>query len=100
MKCKVISQLKGYFTSAYLFLEGQTIQMAYDGDNLYKSTDIIDVKDNNIDIVLRVNGLNGTAWTLELNISNYEDSTYKKEYSENGKIEKNQTSLLNTTVKL
>ena len=100
MLYRVESTLEAYVTSAYLFLEGDTIQLSYDGESTYRSTDFLEIDDGTLDVVLRVYGLNGTGWTFKLAITRPGYDGYKKEYEKQGHIIRNQTDLLKEDVNL
>ncbi len=100
MKHKVISQLEACVTSAGLELEGKRVGMSYDGDKAYKSTDYFEIDDAKLDVVLRVVGLNGTAWKLTLDVTRDDDASYEKTYKRKGEITRNQTDFFKKTVSL
>ena len=100
MKYKVVSNLTTYSYSVYLELEGHSISMSYDGNNKYQSTDVFEVSDGNMDFFIRVNGLNGTAWSLEMVITAMADPTYKKEYKKAGAISDRGTDNFSDLIKL
>ena len=100
MKYRVTSTLEGYFTSVYLFLEGKPIHMSYNGENTYRSTDYLEVEDENLDVVMRVYGLNGTAWALKISVTRDDSPSYSKKFEPKGEIRKNQTDLLTEQVSL
>jgi hypothetical protein len=100
MKYRITSELEGYVTSAYLFLEGQPVHMSYDGKKTYRSTDYLEVDDDNLDVVMRVYGLNGTDWTLKIVVTRDDNPPYRKELESKGEIRKKQTALLTKQVSL
>lgn len=92
MKYKVETIVTTYSFSVYLELENNPISLSYDGNNTYKSTDIIEC-DNELDMFMRVNGLNGTDWELKVTVTKNEDPGYKKELKDKkGTITNNQTA--------
>ena len=97
MKIRVRSELKGYLTSAYVFLEGQSIHMTHDGEQMYQSTDSLEVEDA-LDVTVRVYGLNGTDWMLTVTVSNDGGELCNRKFSRC--IENNQTDLLVVTIPL
>ena len=100
MKYRITSELEGYFTSVYLLLEGKSIHMSYDGEKTYRSTDYVEVVDDNLDVMMRVYGLNGTAWVLRIAVTRDDSPSYRKEFENKGEIRKNQTDLLTKQVSL
>jgi hypothetical protein len=100
MRYRVTSRFEGYVTSAYLFLEGFPIHMSYDGKKTYRSTDYLEIDDDALDVVLRVYGLNGTAWTLAVTVTRDGVPSFKKELTHTGEILKKQTGLLTTYISL
>jgi hypothetical protein len=99
MKYRITSELQGFVTSAYLFLEGQAIHMSYDGKQTYTSTDYLEV-DDELDVVMRVYGLNGTAWTLKITATRDDSPPYRKEFERTGEIARKQTALLTEQISL
>src|SRR5688572_11037513 len=79
MKYQIVSTVTGTFFPKGVrhFLEDMEIGLAYDGDATHRSTDVVDVTAK-LDVVCRVNGWNGTPWTLTLEVSRSDDPEYKK----------------------
>jgi hypothetical protein len=100
VKYKVFSNLTTYSYSVYLELDGHAISMSYDGNSKYQSTDFFEISDGNIDFFIRVNGLNGTAWNLELVITSMSDPAYKKEYKQSRAINDRGTDNFSDLIKL
>lgn len=61
---KVETVVVGYLFGAQVSLEGQATQLAYDGDKTRKSTDVIEIKDNELEIVFHGVGVATTEWQL------------------------------------
>lgn len=100
MQYRITSQFEGYVTSLYLFLEGQPIHMSYDGEKTFKSTDYIESSDATIDVVMRIYGLNGTGWSLNVTVNRDDMPSYEKKLEEKGQIKKKQTDLLQKEIEL
>ncbi len=78
----------------FLFLESKRIYPAYDGDETYRSTEILDILDDKLDVTMRVVGVNNSAWKIKLAITKPDDEGFGEiTYEESGKIKKNQTHL-------
>lgn len=99
MKYRAETIITTYSFSVYFELEDIPISLSYDGSNTYKSTDIIE-SDNELDVFMRVNGLNGTDWEIKVTVTKGDNSEYKKELNKKGKISNNQTSRVGYKLKL
>ncbi|MEP1633834.1 MAG: hypothetical protein ABJI60_15225 [Kangiellaceae bacterium] len=97
---KLESTLTSYSYSVYLALEGNDISLSYDGNEKYKSSDLVDIGDSELDVFLRVNGMNGTDWSILILVTKPSDSTYKEEYKKSGEIESRGTIVLSEKFKL
>lgn len=96
MKFKVFVEVKTYATSIFVQLEGDKIGLAYDGDNLWKATKIIEVNDGVLDVVFQCNGMNGTDWEIALTLNDDKKPIFQKK----GTIIKKNYSLINKAIPL
>ena len=62
---KITSMVKGDLFSALLLLEGEPVDLNYNGSDTYMSTNTIDVV-GRLNVVCIVRGLVGTEWKLTL----------------------------------
>ncbi len=85
----------------FLFLESKRIYPAYDGDETYRSTEILDILDDKLDVTMRVVGVNNTAWKIKLAITKSDDEKFGQiTYEKSGRIKKNQTHLHKAEISL
>src|ERR1044072_1761300 len=66
-KIKIETVVVGFLFDAQVWLEGQETKLAYDGNDTRKSTDIVDVNDNELNITFHAVGVAGTDWHLTIN---------------------------------
>jgi hypothetical protein len=64
-KHQITSTITGDLFSVLLLLEGEPIDLNYNGANMYSSTNTVEVI-GRLNIVCIVRGLVGTEWTLKL----------------------------------
>ncbi len=96
MKYKVVIEVKTYATSTFVQLEGYKVSLAYNGNDLWKATKVIDVTDGVLDVVFQCNGLNGTDWGIALMLNNDKKPILEK----NGTIMKKNYSLIIESIPL
>lgn len=79
MMYKIVSTVTGTFFPKGVrhFLEDLEIDLVSDGGSTRHSTDVVDVT-GKLDVVCRVNGWNGTKWTLTLDVTRPDDPGYQK----------------------
>lgn len=100
MKYRVETTVTTYAFSVYLELEKNSISMSYDGSSSYKSTDIIEA-DTELNVFMRINGLNGSSWELKVIVMKDDDAEFKKELKDiKGIINSNQTVSIEKKLKL
>ena len=63
---KVETVVVGYVFDAQVSLEGQQTQLAYDGDKTRRSTDVVEVNDNELEITFHAVGVAKTEWNLTI----------------------------------
>lgn len=63
---KIRSEVAGFLLNVQLWLEGHEIGLSYDGDKAYQSTDVIDVKDGKLNILLHLQAVSGTDWAFAI----------------------------------
>jgi len=77
---KVETVVVGYLFDAQVTLEGQETQLAYDGDKTRRSTDIIEINDNELEIAFHGVGVAGTEWQLTITqLEPVERTLYERE---------------------
>jgi hypothetical protein len=99
---RVQSTIDGVFTSTDLVLEGKDIQLSYDGDHTYKSTDLFDLRDT-ITLQWVGRGLSFQEWTITLDVSKQKsDGSFakSKSWSEDGQIPQGGSSGLHREIPL
>ncbi|SRR5258705_1993967 len=96
-KLKIETQVVGYLFDAQVWLEGQETKLAYDGDKTRKSTDVIEVNDDELNLTFHGVGIAGTDWELTI-IELHPDK--KELYKRKGAIKSTGHSLIMDSVKL
>ena len=96
-KIKLETLVVGFLFDAQVWLEGQETKLSYDGDKTRKSTDVIDVSDNELNITFHGVGVAGTEWELTINEL---EPDKKQLYDRKGSIKSTGHSLVMDSVKL
>jgi hypothetical protein len=96
-KIKLETVVVGYLFDAQVWLQDQETKLAYDGDKTRKSTDVVTVNDNQLDITFHGVGVAGTEWLLV--VTQLEPSE-KTLYERNGAIKSTGHSLVMDSVML
>lgn len=79
-KLKLETVVVGYLFDAQVLLEGKETKLAYDGDKTRRSTDVIEVNDNQLEITFHGVGVAGTEWLLVVTqLEPTEKTLYKRE---------------------
>ncbi len=76
----IISTVTGVLTEVRLGLEGRGINLASNGDEVFRSKDTIDVE-GKLGIALFVRGIRGTAWSIKLACADAPDKPF---FEDNG----------------
>ena len=82
-------------TSVYLESEGTVIELESTDGKTWTAVRELDI-DDTLDIVFKVRGLNGTAWSISVTI----DDGYRPILKESGTITENNYSLLKKSIPL
>ena len=96
-KIKIETVVIGFLFDAQVWLEGQETKLAYDGNDTRKSTDIVEVSDNELNIVFHGVGVAGTDWHLTITEL---EPTEKELYDRKGAIKSTGHSLIMDSVPL
>ena len=96
-KIKIETIVVGFLFDAQVWLEGQETKLAYDGNDTRKSTDIVDVNDNELNITFHAVGVAGTEWHLTINEL---QPAQKELYDREGEIKSTGHSLIMDSVPL
>lgn len=94
---KLETVVVGYLFDAQVLLEGQETKLAYDGDKTRKSTDVVEVNDNELEITFHGVGVAGTEWLL---VVTQLEPTKKTLYKREGAIKSTGHSLVIDSVVL
>jgi hypothetical protein len=96
-KLKTETLVVGYLFDAQVWLEGQETKLAYDGDKTRKSTDVIEINDDELRINFHGVGVAGTEWELTINEL---QPTKRQLYNRKGAIKSTGHSLIEDSVEL
>ena len=96
-KIKLETVVVGFLFDAQIWLEGQETKLSYDGDKTRKSTDVINVDDNELNITFHGVGIAGTEWGLTITELEPDE---KELYDRKGAIKSTGHSLVMDSVKL
>lgn len=96
-KIKLETVVVGYLFDAQVWLEGQETKLSYDGDKTRRSTDVIQVNDDELNITFHGVGVAGTDWQLTITQL---QPTKKELYDRKGSIQSSGHSLVMDSVKL
>ncbi|HET9183800.1 MAG TPA: hypothetical protein VFP59_16840 [Candidatus Angelobacter sp.] len=91
---KVKTTITGVFTSMDLVLDGKDIDLSYDGDHTYASTDLFDLSDK-LGLQWAARGLSFQDYTITLAISKRNDDgsfAKPKNFEEDGTIPQGQVA--------
>jgi hypothetical protein len=96
-KIKTETVVVGFLFDAQVWLEGQETKLSYDGDKTRKSTDIVLINDNELNITFHGVGVAGTDWQITIT----QIAPMKKDlYDRKGTIKSTGHSLVMDSVKL
>ena len=80
-------------TSVYVALQGTEMALTNDGETSWRGSEERDIE-SELDLLMKVRGLNGTAWTIAITVDGASGSLFKK----SGTIEADNYSLLKETI--
>lgn len=78
MSYRIKTVFEGYVLDVHVELEGNPINLSYDGSKTWKSTDDINVE-GALDLLMICRGLNGTGWKISLTLDGQSKAFYEKE---------------------
>lgn len=79
MKATIETVFEGYVFDVYCELEGRTINLSYDGDKTWKSTDTISFK-GTLNVFIACTGVNGTKCSVKLSLKGKAKPFHQREF--------------------
>lgn len=73
----VVTVVEGSLTSAFVQLEGFDIDLAYDGQRTYQSTDLLDI-DSALNLTFHGIGIAFARWTISITLDESERPLFKQ----------------------
>lgn len=90
---KVTTVVEGYLTSLFVSLEGLEIDLSYDGDQTYQSTDLLNI-DDTLNLIFHPRGIAFAGWTITITLDDAEEPLFKR----SGQLSLHNESLLNEAI--